>query len=135
MDVIDSGGRYEHASGMLKDTSSADKPDFTLLDLPFLTRLADHMTKGAKKYGRNNWRKGNTNAELEGFEQSAFRHLVQWLNGEKDEDHAAAVVANIMMHEGILPKVLLAEMLSRVPKTPRPVYDTPEGTNVYWEVR
>lgn len=98
-EVKDSGARITHISGMLKE--AADKPRFTLIPLDFLTRLADHMTKGAKKYGPNNWRLGCTETELEGFYDSAYRHLVAWLNGETDEDHAAAICANVFMAEGV----------------------------------
>lgn len=108
-DVADSGERIVHLSGMLKDASSEDKPRFTLLDLPFLTRFATHMTKGAKKYGPNNWRLGTEQAALDGFKDSAYRHLVAWLEGQGDEDHAAAVCANIMMAEGIKENVLGGE--------------------------
>lgn len=99
--IVDSGTRTTYPGGMLKDAAKDDKPRYTLIDLPFLTRLAMHMTRGAKKYQPNNWRRGCTQDELDGFKDSAFRHLVAWLNGETDEDHGAAVCANIMMAEGI----------------------------------
>jgi hypothetical protein len=34
-------------------------------------------------------------AEYERFQESAARHFEQWLEGENDEDHAAAVFFNI----------------------------------------
>lgn len=96
--VKDSGIREEYESGMRRDTQEG-KPDYTLIHPTFLTRLAMHLTRGAKKYGRNNWQLANSNAELIRFESSAFRHLIQWLCGEETEDHASAICFNIMAAE------------------------------------
>lgn len=96
--VHDSGEKVVGTGGMLKDASSKDKPIFNLIDLRFLTRFAHHMTRGMRKYERDNWRRADAK-DRQGFQDSAFRHLVQWLAGEEDEDHAAAVCANIMMFE------------------------------------
>jgi Domain of unknown function (DUF5664) len=54
---------------------------------------------GAEKYGRRNWQLARTEAELERFKASAFRHLVQWLQGDTEEAHAAAVCFNVMACE------------------------------------
>lgn len=96
----DSGQRQDYPSGMRRDVQSG-KPDFSLLltDLPYdkqlLTRWASLMERGASKYGRRNWQLANSEEELERFKASAFRHFVQWITGEDDEDHAAAVLFNI----------------------------------------
>ncbi len=96
----DSGKRQEYESGMRRDLQDG-KPDFSLLltDYPFseqmLTRWAALMTRGAEKYGRRNWQLAESEEELERFKASAFRHFVQWITGEDDEDHAAAVFFNI----------------------------------------
>jgi hypothetical protein len=101
----DSGERQEFESGMVRD-SDANKPMFELLyaeGLPFeeqmLTRWAHLMRRGAQKYGKRNWLKGNGPEELERARGSALRHMYQWLMGETDEDHAAAVMANVMFAE------------------------------------
>lgn len=96
--VKDSGKRQEWASGFRRDTQEG-KPDLTLLPLEFLERWAEHMTKGAVKYGRDNWRLADDQSALERFQASAFRHLVQWLRGEADEDHASAVAFNVAAAE------------------------------------
>ena len=70
-----------------------------------LTRWAAHMTKGAVKYGRENWRLANSQQELDRFKASAFRHLVQWLAGERDEDHASAVLFNVSAAEFVLERI------------------------------
>lgn len=100
----DSGERQEYASGMRRDTQ-AGKPDFylCLAGIPYddemLTRWAGLMTRGAEKYGSRNWQLADSTAELERFKSSAFRHFVQWISGETDEDHAAAVFFNITAAE------------------------------------
>lgn len=103
-EVKDSGYRQEYASGMRRDTQSG-KPDYTLLPEPMLTRWADHMTKGAEKYGRRNWQLADSEEELERFMASAFRHFVQWQRGDSDEDHAAAVMFNIAAAEHVKVKL------------------------------
>lgn len=94
----DSGKRQDYASGMRRDTQEG-KPDYTLIWEPMLTRWAALMTRGAEKYGRNNWQLANSEEELERFKSSAFRHFVQWVRGDEDEDHGAAVMFNIAAAE------------------------------------
>ena len=102
--VKDSGVREDYPSGMRRDTQEG-KPDYTLIDIDFLTRLAVHLGKGAIKYGEDNWRLANSEAELKRFKKSAWRHLMQWLKGKVDEDHASAVVFNIMAAEYVKEKI------------------------------
>ena len=91
----DSGERESFDSGMVRDTT-AGKIDFTLaLDGPMFERYAAHLTKGAEKYEKRNWMKARGQAELDRFRESALRHFLQWLRGDQDEDHAAAVIFNI----------------------------------------
>lgn len=106
-EVKDSGKRVAFASGMLRDTDEG-KPRFDLLDREFLKRWALHMAKGAEKYGEENWRKAEGEAELRRFRASAFRHLIQWLNDERDEDHAAAVAFNVSAAEMVRGRLELA---------------------------
>lgn len=90
----DSGEREEFASGMVRDTQE-DKPLYTLIPTFMMKRWAELMMRGAVKYGRDNWKKASGEEEKQRFKDSAYRHFIQWLNGEKDEDHAAAVFFNI----------------------------------------
>lgn len=101
----DSGERAQFDSGMVRDTN-AGKPRFDLLlpeGIPYeaqlLTRFAALMARGAEKYDERNWEQANSQKELNRMRESAFRHLMQWLAGESDEDHAAAVLFNIMAAE------------------------------------
>ena len=102
--VKDSGIREEYGSGMRRDTQSG-KPMYNLIDKTFLYRLAVHMAKGAEKYGRDNWRLANSQEELERFEESALRHMMQWLNGDTDEDHMSAIAFNIASAEYVKRKL------------------------------
>lgn len=92
--VRDSGQRQEYPSGMRRDTTDG-KPLYTLIPRELLRRYAEHLTKGAEKYGRENWKLANSQEELDRFRDSAFRHFIQWMNGERDEDHLAAVIFNM----------------------------------------
>lgn len=101
----DSGVRAEYDSGMVRDTQEG-KARFELL-LPlgvpykdqFLVRVAELMARGAEKYDSRNWEKAVGDEEMERFKSSALRHLMQWAAGETDEDHAAAVVFNLLGYE------------------------------------
>jgi len=101
----DSGERAEFASGMVRDTDKG-KARFDLLvadGVPykhqFLTRCAELMMRGAEKYSDRNWEKANSAEEVARMKSSAFRHFMQWFCGETDEDHAAAVIFNILAAE------------------------------------
>lgn len=96
--VKDSGERLPYASGMVRDVQTG-KPNYRLIDTVFLFRLASHLTKGAEKYGMENWRLANSQEELERFKDSALRHMMQWLNGDIDEDHMSAVAFNLFAAE------------------------------------
>jgi len=100
----DSGAREQFSTGMVRDTQ-ADKPRYDLIDRAFLKRWAELMARGAAKYGENNWRKAATEAELHRFEASATRHLFQWLDGDRTEDHAAAVAFNLAGAEMVRAKL------------------------------
>lgn len=102
--IKDSGVRESYDSGMVRDVATG-KIDYTLvLDGPMFERWAAHMTKGAEKYAKRNWMQAAGDAELERFRESALRHFLQWLRGDDDEDHAAAVFFNINGHEYVKAK-------------------------------
>lgn len=58
-----------------------------------LLETAVHFEDGAKKYGDNNWRKG---IPVKVFLDSALRHYIKFLRGDKDEPHDRAVCWNLM---------------------------------------
>jgi hypothetical protein len=102
--VKDSGKRINYPSGMRRDVQDG-KPDYTLIYVPFLKRIALHLGKGLIKYGRDNWKLANSTEELQRFKGSALRHMVQWQEGQTDEDHMAAVCFNLMCAEYVKEKL------------------------------
>lgn len=102
--IKDSGERTQFDSGMQRDIST-DKPRYDLIWQPGIKRLADHMGKGAKKYTAHNWLKANGQAELDRFKESAERHLQDWKEGKRDEDHMAAVIFNLFGAEMVRDKM------------------------------
>ena len=90
----DSGERQQFETGMVRDVQKG-KARFDLCWKPLLWRWAELMGRGAEKYGENNWMKAATEEERNRFKASAERHLQQYLRGDIDEDHAAAVIFNL----------------------------------------
>jgi hypothetical protein len=103
--VKDSGKRKEFSSGMKRDLSEG-KTDYSLcFDGPMFRRWAEHLTKGAVKYGKHNWECSTSFEELDRFRESAIRHFAQWVYGEVDEDHVAAVFYNLNAFEYLVAKM------------------------------
>lgn len=103
-EVKDSGTREQFPGGMQRDVQT-DKTLFSLVyDGPMLERWAVHLTKGARKYEARNWMLAEGAAELVRAKDSAARHFFQWMRGDQDEDHAAAVFFNINLAEYVKKK-------------------------------
>lgn len=79
-------------TGAQRDTDNG-KPRLSLIPSEELFRVANHYRSGGEKYGFNNWKKGMKTSV---YYDSAQRHLIKWWMGEKDEDHLAAVVWNVL---------------------------------------
>jgi hypothetical protein len=93
--IKDSGTQVTFAGGMVRDVD-AGKVNYLLTRTgPMYARWAALLTKGAEKYGKGNWTLASGPDELDRFRESACRHFEQWLRGDADEDHAAAVLFNI----------------------------------------
>lgn len=90
-------GGVEAANAVIEDIESEE--DLMNLEEHLFERYAGLMTRGAEKYSARNWMKATGEAELERARASASRHFYQWLTGEDDEDHAAAVVFNMNLAE------------------------------------
>lgn len=58
-----------------------------------ILEVAKHFEEGAKKYGENNWQKG---IPVHCYIDSAGRHYLKFLRGDKDEPHDRAFCWNIM---------------------------------------
>jgi hypothetical protein len=101
-------GKPGHLMGLVSQLSKAEGE---LSAYASMTRLATHLEAGARKYAPFNWAKGmpisRTMASLE-------RHLWQYIERDKTEDHYAAILCNVMflihtreeIAEGGLPEVL-----------------------------
>jgi hypothetical protein len=90
----DSGKKQNWKSGMRRDIQE-DKPRYDLIYYPFLFDWAMLMKRGAEKYGERNWEKANSIEEMNRFKASAWRHFIQYMNGEEDEAHHVAVAFNL----------------------------------------
>lgn len=89
------GSLVRSESGTVR-SSIEGKVDYTLaLDGPLFKLWAAHMTAHASEKGRRNWMNASTEEDLERFRQSFLRHAVQFLSGDTEEDHAAAIAFNL----------------------------------------
>lgn len=86
---------YYEKEQLLREDKSG-KPDFTYIAemYPSFARMMQQLTMGEKKYARLNWR--NCEDPLT-YKQSALRHLMQYINGQTDEDHLIASAVNLMI--------------------------------------
>ena len=108
--VKDSGDRRTFATGSVRDRGDL-KPRPDMISPFALMRVGEHMRKGATKYGPLNWQLGQPFSEVTA---SMHRHLLQWEQGDQDEDHLAAIVfgAQALIHyremidRGVLPAEL-----------------------------
>lgn len=94
----DSGQREDFSTGARRDTQE-NKPRFDLVPVAPLKRLADLYARGAAKYGLGNYQKGIPYSRVMA---SLLRHAYQYLEGDREEDHLAAVAWNafaIMYYE------------------------------------
>lgn len=89
--IQDSGDRTQFDSGAVRDMH-AGKGRFDLLPMCVLLRLARHYENGCRKYGDRNWEKG---IPCHSFADSALRHLVKYMDGQRDEDHLIAAIWNL----------------------------------------
>jgi len=70
-----------------------DRHGWNLNHSTMLLEVAKHFEEGAKKYGDNNWRKG---IPVRCYIDSAVRHYLKYLRGDKDEPHDRAFCWNIL---------------------------------------
>lgn len=88
----DSGKKEVFSSGYNRD-SQEDKIRYDLIPLDSLKRIAELYTRGAKLYGDDNWKKGCPYSRVYA---SLLRHIFAYREGDKTEDHLAAVCWNSM---------------------------------------
>lgn len=115
--VKDSGKREQYAGGMVRDTTEGKTLWSLVYDGPMLKRWAVHLTKGAQKYSPRNWMKATGAEELQRATDSAARHFAQWIAGEDDEDHAAAVIFNLNLAEYVKARMIDHQIAPAPPYT------------------
>ena len=90
----DSGVRHVESTGGQRD-SNAGKGRFDLIPAMPLKRLAQLYQRGAIKYGDHNWRRG---INLPRYIDSAMRHINDFQEGKRDEDHLIAAAWNLFSY-------------------------------------
>jgi hypothetical protein len=110
--VIDADPEMAKFEGGGQRSSDEGRPRFDMLfvshmsyDQQVLTRAALRMEEGARKYGARNFEEFQDAEALERARASLLRHTIQLVNGETDEDHAAAVIANVVMLSSVEKRV------------------------------
>lgn len=105
----DSGEReVNNDTGMQRDTRTG-KGRFDLIPPTYLKRLARLYEEGAVKYDDRNWEKGGP---LSRFMDSALRHINDYREGCREEDHLVQATWNLiaiihfeeMIERGLAPK-------------------------------
>jgi hypothetical protein len=113
--VKDSGERQEFQTGSVRDKQEG-KGRYDLIPPYPLKRLAVHYENGARKYKERNWEKGQNTAR---YYESAMRHLLDYMSGDRSEDHLSAVVWNIF-------GLIFTEEMVRLGKLPPELDDLPK---------
>lgn len=117
-EVKDHGGeRKKFAAGGEREVPKG-KGRFDLIPPHPLFRLALHYENGAGKYPERNWEKG---LPMHRFIESAMRHLNQFVDGDRTEDHLAAAAWNIfgyMATENWIARGILSKEFYNVPWAP-----------------
>lgn len=112
--VKDSGERQQFNTGAQRDIQ-VGKGRFDLISPIMLRRLAVLMEKGSLKYGARNWEKGMPTSR---FLDSASRHINNYREGLRDEDHVIQAIFNLMAivhQEELIQRRLLPAELQDIP--------------------
>jgi hypothetical protein len=111
--TIDTGARRNFETGAKRDVDEG-KPRYDLLPVSALQRWALLLARGATKYSDRNWERG---MPVSVFVASGLRHAYAYLEGDRTEDHLAAILFNFgaivemeeLVREGLLPDYFLDE--------------------------
>ena len=88
----DSGKRERHHGGAVRDIR-VGKGRYDLISVLALRRIAQVYERGAIKYSDRNWEKG---MRISRFLDSGLRHICEYIEGRRDEDHLGQAAWNIM---------------------------------------
>ncbi|MCH7530106.1 hypothetical protein IIB50_03260 [Patescibacteria group bacterium] len=105
-----SGVKQDYKTGATRDQTQG-KGRYDLISPIGLKRLAGVYERGAVNHGDRNWEKG---LPMSRCMESAIRHIYQYLEGMRDEDHLGQAAWNLfaamhieeMVQRGLLPKEL-----------------------------
>ena len=89
IDMFKKSGNYNYLFPSIKSFCDIEFNDCSTMFL----EVSKHFEEGAKKYGENNWQKG---IPTHCYIDSAVRHYLKYLRGDKDEPHDRAFVWNIL---------------------------------------
>ena len=120
----DSGDRQHFATGAVRDTATG-KPMMSLISPIAERRLGEWLTVGAAKYAARNWEKG---IPLSRTMDSLMRHINQFREGDRSEDHLAAIMCNAMFLLHTQEMILSGMLPTELDDLPRylPPLATPE---------
>lgn len=79
-------------TGAVRDTGGKGRMD--LLPMCALIRISKHMEDALTHYPERNWEKG---LPMHSMIDSAFRHLMKYMDGQHDEDHLCSAATNLLM--------------------------------------
>lgn len=85
---------YDGESYLQTDYELDSDPEYGLVDDLMLNRVQALLERGARKYGEDNWRKGNY---MSRSFNALIRHAIQFYLGSTDEGHIEAVIFNAMV--------------------------------------
>ena len=109
-----SGTKDNYSTGGTRDKSQG-KGRYDLITPIGLKRLAGVYERGAVNHGDRNWEKG---LPMSRCMESAVRHIYQYLEGMREEDHLGQATWNLFaaMHvEDLIKKGLLPKELDDLP--------------------
>ena len=113
-DRTDKCAKQTFASGAQRESDKGKyRPD--LISPVLITRLGHHLRKGAENHADRNWEKGIPNNRAMA---SLMRHTNEYRDGDRSEDHLAAIVFNamvIMHNEEMIKRGILDKDLDDMP--------------------
>ena len=90
---LPSSGKMSHFdTGAVRDAMQ-NKGLPSQMPMSALRAAARRFEDGAEKNGKDNWKKG---IPLSRYIDSIYRHLWDFMDGDQEEDHLAAVIWNAM---------------------------------------
>ena len=97
--IKDSGKREEYSNWFVRDLDEW-KLRRDLMPINMMKRTCEQYTKGMLKYWDDNRKQARGKKAIMRFRQSAFRHFMQWMEWDLDEDHGCGgTVFNIYAYE------------------------------------